>query len=151
VTHITELTCHFQDPFSLFVALKFREGIKPGTERNGTGSNLALIFHAAAPAKMRASELIYMQGNFGTRDSTKQRKNAYEGAEQAVTIQYNTAWVPMIPQPKQFCYHGHSTYSTVETLTISSLASQARTHRRGDYFVQHAATIRVRRLIESSV
>jgi len=81
-----------------------------GMERNGTGSNLALIFHAAAPAKMQASESTYMQGNFVTRDSTKQRKNAYEGAEQAVTIQYNTAWVPMIPQPKQFCYHGHSTF-----------------------------------------
>ena len=79
---------------------------------------------------MRASELIYVEGNFVTRDSTKQRENASEGAEQAVTIQYNTAWIPMIPQPKQFCYHGHSTYSTVETLTISSLASQARTHRR---------------------
>jgi len=40
---------------------------------------------------MRASELIYMEGNFVTRDSTKQRENASEGAEQAVTIQYNTA------------------------------------------------------------
>ena len=51
------------------------------------------------------SELIYMEGNFVTRDSTKQRENASEGAEQAVTIQYNTAWVAMMPQPKQFCYH----------------------------------------------
>ena len=115
---------------------RFGEGIKPGTERNGTGSNLVLIIHTASPcaskiaANIQASELIYMEGNFVTRDSTKQRENASEGAEQAVTIQYNTAWIPMIPQPKQFCYHGHSTYSTVETLTISSLASQARTHRR---------------------
>jgi len=44
-------------------------------------------------------------GNFVTRDSTKQRENATERAEQAVTIQYNAAWVPMIPQPKQFCYY----------------------------------------------
>ena len=76
-----------------------------GTERHGPGSNLTLIFHAAAPAKMRASELIYMEGNFVTWDSTKQRENASERAEQAVMIQYNTAWVPMIPQLKQFCYH----------------------------------------------
>jgi len=48
-------------------------------------------------------------------DSTKQSEKASEGAEQAVTIQYNTAWVPMIPQPKQFCYHvDNSTYSTVQ-------------------------------------
>jgi len=40
-----------------------------------------------------------------TRDSAKQRENASEGAEQAVTIQYNTAWVRMIPQLKQICYH----------------------------------------------
>jgi len=48
-----------------------------------------------------------MEGNFVTQDSTKQRENASKGAEQAVTIQYirPTAWVPMIPQPKQFCYH----------------------------------------------
>jgi len=51
-----------------------------------------------------------MEGNFVTRDSTKQRENASEGAEQAVTIQYNTAWVPMIPQPKQFCYDVDTRY-----------------------------------------
>jgi len=54
---------------------------------------------------MQASELIYMEGNFVSRDSTKQRENASEGAEQIVTIQFTTARVPMIPQPKHFCYH----------------------------------------------
>ena len=79
-----------------------------------------------------------MEGNFVTRDSTKQRENASEGAEQAVTIQYNTAWPLGTYDSTAYdstaetillpC--GHSTYSTVETLTISSLASRARTHRR---------------------
>ena len=54
---------------------------------------------------MRPSEFIHMEGNFVTRDFTKERENASEGVEQAVTIQYNTAWVRMVPQPKQFCYH----------------------------------------------
>ena len=55
---------------------------------------------------MQASELFYLYGRqFCDSDSTKQREKASEGAEQAVTIQYNTAWVPTIPQPKQFCYH----------------------------------------------
>jgi len=57
-----------------------------------------------------------------SQDSTKQRENTSERAEQAVTIQYNTAWVPMIPQPKQFCYHVDTNVlnstGTVETLTI---------------------------------
>jgi len=43
---------------------------------------------------MRPSELIYTEGNFVTQDSTKQRENASKKAEQAVKIQYNTAWVP---------------------------------------------------------
>jgi len=45
-----------------------------------------------------------MEGNFVTRDSTKQRENSSEGAEQAVMVQYNTAMVPMILQLKQFYY-----------------------------------------------
>jgi len=55
-----------------------------------------------------------------TWDSTKQRENTSEGAEQAVTIQYNIAWVPMIPQPKQFCYPLDvlNSTGTVETLSI---------------------------------
>ena len=71
-----------------------------------------------------------MEGKFVTRDSTKQREKASEGAEQAVTIQYNTAWVPMI--------HSRNNFVTMWTLDVlnsgdadnTSLASRARTHRR---------------------
>jgi len=64
---------------------------------------------------MQASELIYYGRQFCDLDSTKQREKASEGAEQAVTIQYNTAWVPTIPQPKQFCYHVPDVDTSVDT------------------------------------
>ena len=51
-------------------------------------------------------------GNFVTRDSTKQRENAPERAEQAVKIKYNAALVPIIPQPKKF--------ATMWTLKLNS-------------------------------
>jgi len=113
--------------------LSGRYKTRKGTERNGTEPEV-IFSHAAAPAKMRPSEFIHMEGNFVTRDFTNERENASEGVEQAVTIQYNTAWVRMIPQPKQFCYRMWTldvlnSTGTVETLTISSLASRARTHR----------------------
>ena len=59
------------------------------------------------PAKMRvsASELIYIMARQVCDSGLHQAENASERAEQAVTIQYNAAWVPMIPQLKQLCYH----------------------------------------------